>query len=104
LTSIKTGDNYESLAGFWLCNNKFGVINMILAVLESLEAKELFVFSGSGVGKYEDVVAKTDPHAEVSEHSGAVKDGGWLRKGYCLLEKQERGGVDRVPGTEGTTS
>jgi hypothetical protein len=70
LTSIKTGDNYESLAGFWLCNNKFGVINMISAVLESLEAKELFVFSGSGVGKYEDVVAKTDPHPEVSEHSG----------------------------------
>jgi hypothetical protein len=29
VTGVRIGVNFESLAGFWLCNKKFGVTNMI---------------------------------------------------------------------------
>jgi hypothetical protein len=30
---VEIGSNYENLAKYWLCNKKFGVINMISLVV-----------------------------------------------------------------------
>jgi hypothetical protein len=76
--------------------------DFLSSVLESLEVKKLFMFSGCGLGQYEDVVAKSNSNAEMLENSGADKDGGWLRRDYCFPgETSKAGGVDQLPGVEG---
>jgi hypothetical protein len=95
VAGFELGSNYESIAKLWLCNKKFGVINIVSsAVCWSIEIEKLLVLSGSALVWHEGAVATTDSPPALLENPGAAKDERCLRR--CLLGAGEDGNVSRT--------
>jgi hypothetical protein len=89
VVGVRLGQDYESIAKLWLCNTKFGVINIISsAVCWSIWKNEKFaMLSGSALDRHGAAVAEDDATDQMLEDFGSFEDGRRLRK--CVLEDGE---------------
>jgi hypothetical protein len=83
VVGFQIGLNFESMAKCWLCNKKYGVVNMISAgscLLKSLESKKFSLFPGRCLVRYEGDLVSLDTHDEVLEGTDPSENVGWLRR------------------------
>jgi hypothetical protein len=104
LVGFPIGQNYEFVAKCWLCNKRFGVVNILTSAvcLEFMEGEKLDVFPGCMLERHERHVAAGGADDELSEGVGASEDGGGLRRCAQFLGKPGgTTGADRLPTPAG---
>jgi hypothetical protein len=100
LVGFPIGQNYESVVKCWLCNKRFGVVNIL--TLEFMEAEKHDVFPGCMLERHEKHVAAGGADDGVLEGVGASEDGGGLRRCAQFLGKPGgTTGADRLPTPAG---
>jgi hypothetical protein len=74
---FKIGSSFESLANSWLCNKRFGVVNIVSsAVYWSLwKLRNDLCF----LGEHEDALVQDHSDAAMLEATRSTENGDWLR-------------------------
>jgi hypothetical protein len=77
VVGFNVGLDYESMAKCWLCNIRFGVVNILSS--EIVEVKKFLVFPGSGMEKHEASVGSCHANVEMLAYPSAFEADIWLR-------------------------